>query len=97
MCFLAVAGCARPARACTGRFSASVPANMGAHGDSGSRMPRCRDRDIEEASIQQPQQWLSEGAFSSGDLTPCYLSRIQARNNRLRSVNTVPSSQGLAS
>lgn len=49
-------------------------------------MPRCRDCDIEEASIKQLQQWLEEGAFSSWDLTSCYLARIERLNNRLRLV-----------
>lgn len=86
----------RPARGCTGRFRASVSANMGASGDPGFRMPRCRDCDIEEASIKQLQQWLSNGAFSSWDLTSCYLARIQALNSRLRLVDTTSSLQQLA-
>lgn len=49
-------------------------------------MPRCRGRDIEEASISQLQQWLDGGAFSSWDLTSCYLTRIERLNNRLRLV-----------
>ena len=66
---------------------------MSAHGDPDFRMPRCRGCDIEEASIKQLQQWLSDGAFSSQDLTSCYLTRIRALNNRLRLVDTVSSLQ----
>src|SRR5436305_9792360 len=50
------------------------------------RMPRCRGVDIEERSISQLQDYLSKAAFSSKDLTHCYLERIELLNPLLKAV-----------
>ncbi|KAH6660394.1 amidase signature domain-containing protein [Truncatella angustata] len=49
-------------------------------------MPKCRGKDITEATIEQLQKWLTDGAFSARDLTSCYLSRIEKLNKRLCAV-----------
>lgn len=65
------------------RHMADMMADM--HGsDLDWHMPKCRGIDIEEASITQLQQWLDRGAFSSRELTACYLARIEKVNRRLR-------------
>ena len=49
-------------------------------------MPKCRNLDIEEASISDLQHNLENGLFSSYDLVQCYLQRISQVNSRVRSV-----------
>jgi amidase len=50
------------------------------------RMPKCRGVDIEELSISQLQDCLSKAAFTSRELTQCYLKRIELLNPRLKAV-----------
>src|SRR5437588_10919024 len=50
------------------------------------RMPKCRGIDIEELSISELQNYLSKAAFTSRDLTQCYLKRIELLNPRLKAV-----------
>jgi amidase len=49
-------------------------------------MPRCRGVDIEELSIMQIREHLSQGTFTSKELTQCYLKRIELVNPRLKAV-----------
>jgi len=50
------------------------------------RMPRCRGIEIEECSISQLQDYLSKAAFTSTELTRCYLRRIELVNPRVKAV-----------
>ncbi|KAM0810623.1 putative Amidase domain-containing protein [Seiridium cardinale] len=49
-----------------------------------TQMPMCRGVDIEEATIEHLQRWLTNGKFSAHDLADCYLARIKKLNARLR-------------
>ncbi|KAK9424335.1 putative Amidase domain-containing protein [Seiridium unicorne] len=51
-----------------------------------TQMPTCRGVDIEEATIEHLQQWLTDDKFSAHDLADCYLARIKKLNARLRAV-----------
>ncbi|KAI0469424.1 amidase [Xylaria cf. heliscus] len=57
---------------------------MGTEPDT--RMPSCKGVDIEEASINQLQQWLREGRFTTVDLAECYLERTRRINGVLKAV-----------
>jgi amidase len=50
------------------------------------QMPKCRGIDIEELSISQLQEHLSKAAFTSRELTECYLKRIELLNPRVKAV-----------
>ncbi|WEW57143.1 amidase [Emydomyces testavorans] len=50
------------------------------------RMPTCRGIDMEEMSISQLQQCLTEGKFSARDLTATYLLRIERLNLVLKAI-----------
>src|SRR5277367_3701833 len=50
------------------------------------KMPKCRGIDIEERSISQLQDYLSNSSFTSRELTQCYLKRIELLNPRLKAV-----------
>jgi amidase len=50
------------------------------------RMPRCRGIEIEECSISQLQDYLIRAAFTSRELTQCYLHRIELVNPRVKAV-----------
>ncbi|KAK2749919.1 hypothetical protein FQN57_005336 [Myotisia sp. PD_48] len=50
------------------------------------QMPTCHGVDIEEFSIPQLQQCLTEGKFSGRELTACYLERIDRLNGALKAV-----------
>lgn len=49
-------------------------------------MPLCRGIDIEECSIPQLQDYLSNSSFTSRELAQCYLRRVELVNPRLRAV-----------
>lgn len=50
------------------------------------RMPTCDGVDIEECSISQLQDYLSNSAFTTTELTQCYLQRIELLNPRVRAI-----------
>jgi amidase len=50
------------------------------------RMPRCRGIEIEECSISQLQDYLSNAAFTTTELVQCYLQRIEQLNPRVKAV-----------
>ena len=39
-------------------------------------MPKCFGLDLEEATIDQMQEWMHKGKLTSRQLTSCYLNRI---------------------
>ena len=49
-------------------------------------MPRRRGIDIEECSISQLQDYLSNEAFTSRELVQCYLHRIELVNPHVKAV-----------
>lgn len=60
-------------------------------------MPRCRGVDIEELSIKQLRDHLSNGSFTSRELTQCYLRRIELVNPRLKAfIETNPDALSIA-
>ncbi|KAH9833353.1 amidase family protein [Teratosphaeria destructans] len=59
---------------------------MGPSWSNNLRMPRCRGTDIEELSISQLQCHLAKHAFTSADLTACYLERINLINPKIKAV-----------
>lgn len=59
----------------------------GASADSGQfPMPLCHDFTLEEATIDQLQQYLSNGNLTSVQLALCYLKRIYQTDEYIRSV-----------
>ncbi|KAK2757532.1 hypothetical protein FQN54_004501 [Arachnomyces sp. PD_36] len=50
------------------------------------QMPKCKNVEIEEASISDLQEHLTSGQFAAVDLAECYLKRIEAVNPYTRSV-----------
>ncbi|KAH7309742.1 amidase signature domain-containing protein [Stachybotrys elegans] len=52
-------------------------------------MPLCKGVKIEDASIVELQQWLTEGQLTSQDLVECYLARIEKTNEYLHSISEV--------
>lgn len=48
------------------------------------RMPECRGIGVEELSMLQLQRCMTEGKFSSRELTDCYLRRIEGVNGVLK-------------
>lgn len=76
---------------------ATKPMAMDTH-NTCLRMPQCRGVDIEECSISQLQDYLSKSAFTSRDLTGCYLRRIELVNPRVKAViETNPDALDIAS
>ncbi len=60
-------------------------------------MPKCNGIDIEECSISQLQNYLTEGVFTSGELTGCYLKRIELINPYVKAViETNPKAREIA-
>lgn len=51
-------------------------------------MPKCRDTNIEEASIERLQQYMAEDSFTAVELARTYLERIKNVNPYTR-YNTI--------
>ncbi|KAI1127177.1 amidase [Nemania abortiva] len=51
-----------------------------------TRMPPCKEVNIEDASINRLQQWLQDGKFTAVDLAECYLERTRRLNGVLKAV-----------
>ncbi len=49
-------------------------------------MPTCCGVDIEDSSIADLQQFMTQGIFGARDLTACYLERIKQLNGLLKCV-----------
>ena len=73
-----------------------APAATHKPGDSGKNgrtspvdlcMPTCEGIKIEEFTIPQLQQYLSDGKFSARSLAECYLERIRRLNGTLKFVS----------
>lgn len=52
-------------------------------------MPLCQGVDIEDATVETLQGYLTSGALTSQDLVGCYIARIDQTNEYLRSVSEV--------
>lgn len=54
--------------------------NFTSTSDSSFLMPLCNGIDIEDATVDDLQRWMTLGQLSSQDLVSCYLARIDQTN-----------------
>ena len=67
-------------------FPYDFPDQKAAHTANLFPMPQCHGLTIEEATINQLQQYMSEGSLTSQQLAICYLQRIWQTNEYINSV-----------